>query len=140
MSSVPFNELWIQLSASPVYGLGVTLLAYLAGIRLFKRSGQHPLANPVLIAILLIILLLWVTRTPYPRYFDSAQFIHFLLGPVTVALAVPLYTYWRRLWQMALPLIVALFAGSATAVFSAMGLAWFFGASPETIFSLAPDP
>ena len=138
MKSVPPAELWTQLTASPLLGLSVTLLAYLAGVWLFKRSGQKPLCNPVLIAIVLISLLLWATGTPYQRYFDGAQFIHFLLGPATVALAVPLHAYWRRLRQMALPLVVALFAGSATAAFSAMGLAWLFGASPETIFSLGP--
>ncbi len=138
MKPMPPAELWTQLTASPLLGLSVTLLAYLAGVWLFKRSGQKPLCNPVLIAIVLLSLLLWATGTPYQRYFDGAQFIHFLLGPATVALAVPLHAYWRRLRQMALPLVVALFAGSATAAFSAMGLAWLFGASPETIFSLGP--
>lgn len=138
MKPMPPAELWTQLTASPLLGLCVTMLAYLAGVWLFKRSGQKPLCNPVLIAIVLISLLLWATATPYQRYFDGAQFIHFLLGPATVALAVPLHAYWRRLRQMALPLVVALFAGSATAAFSAMGLAWLFGASPETIFSLGP--
>ena len=131
-------ELWTQLSASPLLGLTATLLAYLAGVWLFKRSGQKPLCNPVLIAIVLLSLLLWATGTPYQRYFDGAQFIHFLLGPATVALAVPLHAYWRRLRQMALPLVAGLLAGSATAAFSAMGLARLFGASPETVFSLGP--
>ena len=138
MKPMPPAELWTHLSASPLLGLSVTLLAYSAGVWLFKRSDQKPLCNPVLIAIALISLLLWSTGTTYQRYFDGAQFIHFLLGPATVALAVPLHAYWRRLRQMALPLIVGLFAGSATAAFSAMGLAWLFGASPETIFSLGP--
>ena len=138
MKPLPPAELWTQLTASPLLGLTATLLAYLAGVWLFKRSGQKPLCNPVLIAIVLLSLLLWVTGTPYQRYFDGAQFIHFLLGPATVALAVPLHAYWRRLRQMALPLIAGLFAGSATAAFSAMGLARLFGASPETVFSLGP--
>ena len=138
MKPMPLNDLWTQLSASPLLGLSVTLLAYIVGLWLFKRSGQKPLANPVLIAIALITALLWTTGTPYQRYFDGAQFIHFLLGPATVALAVPLHAYWRRLRKMALPLIVGLFAGSATAAFSAMGLAWLLGASPETVFSLGP--
>lgn len=131
-------ELWALFFASPLLGLCLTLLAYLVGVWLFERSGQQPLCNPLPIAIGLVSLVLWATGTPYLRYFHSAQFLHFLLGPVTVALAVPLYTYWRRLRQMALPLLVGLFAGSATTVFSAMGLAWLLGASPETIFSLAP--
>jgi len=138
MKPMPLNDLWTQLSASPLLGLSVTLLAYIVGLWLFKRSGQKPLANPVLIAIALITALLWATGTPYQRYFDGAQFIHFLLGPATVALAVPLHAYWRRLRKMALPLIVGLFAGSATAALSAMALAWLLGASPETVFSLGP--
>lgn len=138
MKPVPPAELWTQLAGSPLLGLTATLLAYLAGVWLFKRSGQKPLCNPVLIAIVLLSLLLWATGTPYPRYFDGAQFIHFLLGPATVALAVPLHAYWRRLRQMALPLVAGLLAGSATAAFSAMGLARLFGASPETVFSLGP--
>ena len=138
MKPLPPAELWTQLTASPLLGLTATLLAYLAGVWLFKRSGQKPLCNPVLIAIVLLSLLLWATGTPYQRYFDGAQFIHFLLGPATVALAVPLHAYWRRLRQMALPLVAGLLAGSATAAFSAMGLARLFGASPETVFSLGP--
>ncbi len=138
MTPMPPAELWTSLTGSPLFGLSLTLVAYLAGVWLFKRSGQKPLCNPVLIAIVLISLLLWTTGLPYQRYFDGAQFIHFLLGPATVALAIPLHAYWKRLRQMALPLVVGLFAGSATAAFSAMGLAWLFGASPETVFSLGP--
>ena len=138
MKPMPPAELWTSLTSSPLFGLSLTLVAYLAGVWLFKRSGQKPLCNPVLIAIVLISLLLWTTGMPYQRYFDGAQFIHFLLGPATVALAIPLHAYWKRLRQMALPLVVGLLAGSATAAFSAMGLAWLFGASPETVFSLGP--
>ena len=138
MSALPPTELWSHFIRSPLLGLALTLSAYLAGVWLFRRSGQKPFCNPVLIAIVLISLLLWATGTPYPDYFDGAQLIHFLLGPATVALAVPLHAYWRRLREMALPLVAGLFAGSATAAFSAMGLAWLLGASPETVFSLGP--
>ncbi len=138
MKPLSAAELWVQLSGSPLFGLTITLIAYLAGEWLFKRSGQKALCNPVLIAIALIVALLWTTGLPYAHYFDGAQLIHFLLGPATVALAVPLHAYWRRLRQMALPLVAGLFAGSATAALSAMGLAWLLGASPETILSLGP--
>ena len=138
MTPMTGAELWAWASASPLFGLSVTLLAYQAGCWLFARSGRRAWANPVLIAILAISLLLWATKTPYPRYFEGAQLVHFLLGPATVALAVPLHAYWSRLRQMALPLTVALFAGSATAAFSAMAIADFLGASRETVYSLAP--
>ena len=138
MNALPVAETWVYLSASPLLGLTLTLLAYQLGYWLFTRSGQQAWANPVLIAIALIAAFLMLTGIPYPRYFEGAQFVHFLLGPATVALAVPLFAHWKRLKRMALPLILALLAGSATAAFSAMAIARLLGASSETIYSLAP--
>jgi predicted murein hydrolase (TIGR00659 family) len=138
MKSIALTETWVYLSASPLLGLTLTLLAYQFACWLFKRSGQQAWANPLLVSILIITVFLTATGIPYLRYFEGAQFVHFLLGPATVALAVPLFSYWKRLKRMALPLIVALLAGSATAAFSAMAIAKALGASPETIYSLAP--
>jgi predicted murein hydrolase (TIGR00659 family) len=138
MKPMAMTDIWVYLSTSPLLGLTITLLAYQLAFWLFKRTGQRAWANPVLLAIATITLILWATDTPYLRYFEGAQFIHFLLGPATVALAVPLHAHWKRLKRMALPLVVALFAGSATAALSAMGIAKLFGASPETVYSLAP--
>jgi predicted murein hydrolase (TIGR00659 family) len=138
MKPIVLTDTWVYLSASPLLGLTLTLLAYQFACWLAKRSGQHALANPVLIATFIITLFLTATGIPYLRYFEGAQFVHFLLGPATVALAVPLFSYWNRLKRMALPLIVALLAGSATAAFSAMAIAKVLGASPETVYSLAP--
>lgn len=138
MTPAPFSEIWVYLSASPLLGLTVTLLAYQFGYAIFRRSGHRAWANPVLLSIVLIATFLFATDIPYPRYFEGAQFVHFLLGPATVALAVPLYAYWRRLKRMAVPLLVALLAGSATAAGSAMLIAYLLGATPETVFSLAP--
>jgi putative effector of murein hydrolase len=58
----------------------------------FGRLGRHPVANPVALAAALLGALLVATRTPDADYFDGAPFVHFLLGPATVALAVLL---WR---------------------------------------------
>ena len=138
MNPQAISETWVYLSASPLIGLTLTLLAYQFAFWLYQRSGHRAWANPVLIAIFLITLFLWATRTPYKHYFEGAQFVHFLLGPATVALAVPLFAQWKRLRRMALPLMVALFAGSATAAVSAMFIAKALGATPATVFSLAP--
>ena len=83
------RELWVYLAASPLLGLTLTLLAYQAAHALYLKLGSHPLANPVALAVALIVALLTLTGTPYAVYFDAAQFVHFLLGPATVALAVP---------------------------------------------------
>jgi predicted murein hydrolase (TIGR00659 family) len=131
-------EIWVYLAEKPLMGLTTTLVAYQAGQWLYARSGMFPLCNPVLIAVTVLAGFLYATDTPYRLYFDGAQFVHFLLGPATVALAVPLYRNLAHLKQTALPLGVALIVGSATAVGSAVGLAWLLGAGPQTLASLAP--
>jgi predicted murein hydrolase (TIGR00659 family) len=134
----PISELWVYLSASPLLGLTITLLAYQAAFWLYQRSGGNPLVNPVLIAVSMLVLVLWLTSTSYETYFSGAQFVHFLLGPATVALAIPLYTQIRRVRAMLLPVIVGLLAGSLTAVLSAVMIGRLFGASTSTQLSLAP--
>jgi len=132
------NEIWVYLSASPLLGLTLTLLAYQGAVWVSKRFNGHPLANPVLLAVATLVTLLWATGTPYRTYFDGAQFVHFLLGPATVALAIPLYAQFDRLKRMAGPLLVALLAGSLTAAVSAVLIGKLLGASDATLFSLAP--
>ena len=133
-----FSEIWVYLSASPLLGLSMTLLAYQGAFWLYQRSGQNPLANPVLIAVSLLVLFLTLTATRYETYFAGAQFVHFLLGPATVALASPLYTQFKRIRTMLLPVIAGLLAGSLTAVLSAVLIGRWFGASLPTQLSLAP--
>jgi predicted murein hydrolase (TIGR00659 family) len=132
------SELWVYLAASPLLGLTLTLLAYQLAFVIYKRSGGNPLANPLAIAVALVVAVLSVTGTPYRTYFDGAQFVHFLLGPATVALAIPLYTQVARLKRMLLPLLAALIVGSLTACVSAVAIGWALGASTESIRSLAP--
>jgi len=133
-----FAEIWVYLSASPLLGLTVTLLAYQAAYWLYEKAKLNPLANPVALSVAMLVALLWFTDTPYPTYFEGAQFVHFLLGPATVALAVPLYANLETLKRNLLPLAGALVAGSVTAVVSAVGFGWLLGASRETLLSLAP--
>lgn len=132
------GEIWVYLAASPLLGLTLTLLAYQGAVWINRRCGGHPLANPVLIAVATLVALLAATGTPYRTYFDGAQFVHFLLGPATVALAIPLYAQFDRLKRMAVPLLVALFAGSVTAALSAVLIGKLLGASDPTLYSLAP--
>lgn len=87
---------------------------------------------------LLLVSLLLASDTPYSRYFEGAQFVHFMLGPATVALAVPLYRQFHHVRRSAIAIGVALLCGSLTAVISAVGIAWLLGASRETLLSLAP--
>jgi predicted murein hydrolase (TIGR00659 family) len=134
----PFAQLWVYLETSPLAALTLTLVAYLAGDTIYRRSGRNPLLNPVLLAILLIAAVLLPTGGDYERYFEGAQFVHFLLGPATVALAIPLYKELANVRRALVPLAASLVVGSLTAAGTAVGLAWLAGASRETLASLAP--
>ena len=133
-----FVQLWVYLSATPLFGLTATLLAYACVNQLYLQTGQASWANPVLWSIVLLAALLSWTGTPYPTYFSGAQFIHFLLGPAVVALAWPLWERWPEVQKNALPLLLAALAGGAAAGASAVAIGWLFGLPPELLRSLAP--
>lgn len=132
------EEIWVYLATTPLLGLTATLVAYQLALALWEHLGRTPLANPVLVSILVLAGFLTVTGTEYRIYFDGAQFVHFLLGPATVALAIPLYRQLHTIRRSAAAILVALGAGSAAAAISAVGIAWALGASEGTVMSLAP--
>jgi predicted murein hydrolase (TIGR00659 family) len=131
-------EIWVYLSASPLLWLSATLTAYVIADALSARLRRHPLANPVVLAAGVLVAILALTDTPYAAYFEGAQFVHFMLGPATVALAVPLYRNIRLVRRSLLPMALALLAGSVTAAGSAVAIAYALGAPAEVLASLAP--
>ena len=138
MSPLPLPEIWSYLSREPLLWLTATLVAYLIGDHLSQRAGRNPLVNPVLVAMVLLGGLLWLTGTPYQTYFAGAQFVHFMLGPATVALALPLYANRAQIQRALLPMLAALLAGSVTAIVSALWIARALGIDGPVWLSLAP--
>jgi len=132
------SSLWAHLAQTPLLGICLTLACFVLGDWLYKKCKQHPLANPVLISIILVSSALWITRTDYLTYFAGAKYIHFLLGPATVALAVPLYKNIHHVKAALLPIMVTISLGCVFAIFSGVGVAALLGASEETLLSLAP--
>jgi predicted murein hydrolase (TIGR00659 family) len=132
------RDIWSYLSASPLLHLTLTLVAYQAGLFVYKRAGLNPLLNPVMIAVVIVVSALWAMGTPYESYFAGAQFVHFLLGPATVALALPLYRQMDRVRRSARALIISIVAGSLTAMISAVCIGALLGATRNSIISLAP--
>jgi predicted murein hydrolase (TIGR00659 family) len=137
MTDNPFS-LWVYLSQSPLLWLSVTLLVYAIADAVSLRTHRHPLANPVLHSMWIIGAFLLLTGTSYTSYFAGAQFVHFLLGPATVALAVPLYENRKVVATAILPMLVALAAGSVTAVASVVLLAEAVGLPRAVILAMAP--
>ncbi|MBL8473071.1 MAG: LrgB family protein [Rhodocyclaceae bacterium] len=138
MKSANIHEIWVYLAGTPLLGLTATLVAYALAVRIAQRCKGHPLANPVLLSMFMLVPLLLATGTPYRAFFDGAQFVHFLLGPTTVALAVPLVRAWPQIRARFVSLIAALVAGSAAGAVSAAIIGSALGATPETVRTLVP--
>jgi len=131
-------KLWVYLQTTPLFWLTATLAAFLIADELSKRARRSPLVNPVLIAVALVAALLKLSGTSYKTYFDGAQFVHFLLGPATVALGVPLYKNFALVWRNLAPMAAALVVGSVVAIVSSVGIAAWAGAPREALISMAP--
>ena len=123
----PITEIWVYLSGSPLLALVLTLGAYLLGLTLYERSERNPLANPVLIAVILVACSIQWLDMPYTKYFEGAQFVHFLLGTATVSLAIPIYKGFASLKGRVGILVLSLFAGGITSAFSAVAMARWLG-------------
>lgn len=127
------HEIWVYLSGSPLLALVLTLSAYQVGVMIYERADRHPLANPVAIAIALVAAVITLIDMPYAKYFEGAQFVHFLLGTATVALAVPIFKGLEALRGRIVPLLAALLAGGATSIASAVGIAKLLGADAAIV-------
>jgi len=126
------------LAATPLLWLSLTLGVYLAAVLVNERCNKMPLLNPTLLAIASIVVVLTATGTSYKRYFDGAQFIHFLLGPAIVAMAVPLYRHTEIIRKSAVALFGALGIGSLTAILSSVLVVRSLGGGRELWLSMAP--
>lgn len=133
-----FVELWVYLSATPLFGLTATLVVYVVAQAIYARLQQAPWANPVLWSVLALSAGLLAADVSYPVYFSGAQFIHFLLGPAVVALAWPMWQRRAALRARAFALGSAALAGGAAASLSALAIGWALGLPGDVLASLAP--
>jgi predicted murein hydrolase (TIGR00659 family) len=132
------GDIWVYLSARPLLHLTLTLAAFVLASVLYRKLQMNPLLNPVLLSVIAIVLILRGTETSYDTYFEGAQFVHFLLGPATVALAVPLYRQFDRIRKSALAIVISILCGSITSALSAVAIAWLLRAKTISIISVAP--
>jgi predicted murein hydrolase (TIGR00659 family) len=138
MPTETLHDVWVYLAASPLLSLTLTLVLYQLAFAVYRRSGFVAVLNPVLLTVIMVVALLEATETPYQTYFQGAQFIHFLLGPATVALAIPLYRQFERVRRNALAVVASLLTGSLTAMVTAVGIGWAFGVDRVSLIALAP--
>lgn len=118
-------------------GIAATFAAYWTAMRLSGLLRQHPLANPIFIAALLILAGLAVLSLPVADYTRSVEPLRWLLGPATVAFGLPIYRQRAVILSAGKALIGALLIGSFTGIVSAVALARLLGISTSTVQALS---
>ena len=129
---------WDWLVTSPLFGIALTLAAYQLARRVWRAAGRNALANPVLVSIALIGGVLLLLQVDYGDYMAGGQYINFLLGPATVALALPLHREVVLIRQAVAPIVLGVVAGSVTAIVSAFWIVRALGGSHVLALSMAP--
>ncbi|MEZ5537427.1 MAG: LrgB family protein [Thiolinea sp.] len=132
------RETFVYLADTPLLWLWLTLLCYQLALWLQRISGRAAWANPVALSTFMVGGVILISGVSYKQYFSGAQFIHFLLGPTVVALALPLVLHWKSVRRALWPLLFSLLAGSAIAIICAVGLAYLFGLDEVLVKSVAP--
>lgn len=132
------SNFWVYFAARPLFWIVVTMIAFLVATWINRKAGGTALLHPVFVSMLMIIGLLVLTKTDYNTYFEGAQFIHFLLGPATVALAIPLYDHLARIRRLLLPILMTCIVGSVFAAATALAVGIAMDGDTRLLLSLAP--
>lgn len=130
------DALIAYVTTTPLVWLIITISAYKIGILVYEKSGKHALLQPIVIAYIIMLPILIIANIPYKQYFESMGIIHFLLGPATVALALPLYKNLKLIRSYFVPIVATLILGGAFTILSALGILWLFDASTSTMLSM----
>ncbi len=132
---------WQAVIHHPLFGVGITLAAYQLALAAYEKTRWRllkPLLQPVLLSMLAVIGVLLACGLSYAEYQHSTQLLIVLLGPATVALAVPLYVNLRRIRQLFWPTLLTLLVAGVLATALGVLLAWLFGAERMILMTIAP--
>ncbi len=130
-------QAWQAVANHPLFWVGVTLAAYQLGVALYHRT-KLAVFHPVLVSTAVLVLVILAAGQDYAHYREAVQPLQVLLGPATVALAVPLYMNFRRIRSYFWPVLICLLVGGTLATVLAVLLAWLLGAEPMIMMTLAP--
>lgn len=136
MNLLELQTVWRALIMHPLFALGLTLLAFQFALWLYRRSGWL-LLQPVMVAMLLVVAALFASGLDYPTYRQGAAPIALLLGPATVALAVPLYLNLKRIRLLLWPILLTVVTGGTLTVVLTLLVAHALGASVPVLMSLS---
>jgi predicted murein hydrolase (TIGR00659 family) len=137
MMELHWHAAWQALIHHPLFGVGITLAAFQLAFAAYEKT-RWVFLQPVLVSMLLVVGILLLCGIDYAEYRISAQWLTLLLGPATVALAVPLYLNLRRIRELFGPIVITLLVAGVFATALGMALAWAFGADEMILMTLAP--
>ncbi len=126
-----------ELLNTPAFGLTISFAVYSMSERINSRVNSV-IANPLLIASTIIILILLIAGIDYDVYYEGGRFIDYLLGPATVCLAVPLYRNLKYIKRNLIAIIGSITVGAIASVLFVVLMAMLTGAKMDIIISVAP--
>jgi len=121
---------------NPLFGVFLTLLAFKFGQWCYEKSNRNPFLQPMIVGLFSVFLTLLIFGLSFDQYFATAHPLHLMLGPVTVALAVPLYENVQRIRAMLAPILITILLASTITVSITVFIAWLMGAGHTTLLSL----
>ncbi len=127
-----------HLASTPLLPVAMTLAAFQVGIWLFNRLNHPAWLPPIVSSGLILVILITALPLDYPSYFEGAKWISFLLGPATVALAIPLFLQFHHIRQLFTPIAITLCIGAPLAAGLSVAIAWAMGSDIAVLLSLAP--
>lgn len=125
------------LEGISLFPIVLTLGAYQVGLWL-RKKWNHPLCNPLLTALILVIGVLLTTGYSTERYTASTQIISWLITPATVCLALPLYEQLKQLKKSLPAILIGIAAGTVASLGVIFGLCKLWGLDREVTVSLLP--
>ncbi|WP_096817304.1 LrgB family protein [Lactococcus fujiensis] len=129
--------MWNEITADPLFGLVLTLLVFMVTVRI-NENVQKPWTNPLLLSTVIIILVLSFTHVPYKNYYGGGSILNDLIGPSTVALALPLYKTFHLMKHHARSIIISITCATIINTTLTALAAKFFGLSRLASLSIFP--
>lgn len=135
--SLDWHGAWLSVIHHPLFGIAITLGAYQVVLAGYEKT-RWVFLQPVLVSMLVVIGVLVSCGLEYAEYRKSTEILSVLLGPATVALAVPLYLNLRRIRQLFWPVLTTLVVGGVLGTALCVGLGWVLGADHMILMTMAP--
>ncbi len=121
----------------PLFWAMLTIGFFLLGQKLYAALGNSAFAPPILTGLILVVVTLHLTGTSFEQYMEGGQYLHLMLGPVVVMLAVPLYQFFHAIRKDAARIFLAVALGSGVTVGVAVALTYWWVADHTVVASVA---